>query len=250
MRDQTEGRAILGQIDKDPGYVRVAKAIEAEIVAGRLKVGELLPTEAELSGMLGVNRSTVREGIRALENAALVRRGEGKRLVISTPEPEVITKVNTRAMRMMRVSFMELWDVQMKLEPFAARLAAEHRTPEQADALQANVAALKANLDDDTFIIRSDVEFHGLIAEAAGNPVLSLATAPIGQLLYSATVDLYERVPQARHRLLAAHEAIARAIADGNADESESWAVRHIQDFKRGYEVGGFDMTAPLPMRG
>ncbi|MBD1544901.1 FadR/GntR family transcriptional regulator [Roseibium aggregatum] len=249
MQDQQEGQPILGQIDKDPGYIRVAKAIEAEIVAGRLKVGELLPTEAELSGLLGVNRSTVREGIRALENAALVRRGDGKRLVISAPEPHVITKVNTRAMRMMRVSFLELWEVQMKLEPFAAQLAAEHRTSDQADALQANVAELKANLDDDDFIIRSDVEFHRLISEAGGNPVLSLATAPVGQLLYSATVDLYARVPQARHRLAAAHEAIARAIADGDAHESERWAARHIQDFKRGYEVGGFDMTAPLPMR-
>jgi len=250
MQDQKEGRPILGQIDRDPGYLRVAKAIEAEIVAGRLKVGELLPTEADLSALLGVNRSTVREGIRALENAALVRRGVGKRLVISAPEPEVITQVNTRAMRMMRVSFLDLWEVQMKLEPYAARLAAEHRTPEQADALLANVAGLKANLDDDDFIIRCDVDFHRLIAEAAGNPVLSLATAPVGQLLYSATVDLYERIPQARHRLAAAHEAIARAIAAGDAIESERWAARHIRNFKRGYEVGGFDMTAPLPMRG
>jgi len=239
---------MLAQIDNDPGYVRVARALETEIICGRLKLGEALPTEAQLSVQLGVHRSTVREGIRSLENSGLVRRGAGKRLIVSAPEPEAMNQANSRALRLMRVSFAELWEVQMQLEPLAARLAAEHISPELEIALKNNVADLRKNLDDDDLVIRSDIEFHQLIAAAAQNAVLSLAAAPIGTLLLSATIDLYATVKQARHRLLEAHEAILEAVLSHDGDECARWMVNHIQDFKRGYETGGLDMTAPLPM--
>ena len=50
-----------------PAYRRVAEAVERDILCGRLKAGEPLGTEAALVAQFGVNRSTVREGIRLLE---------------------------------------------------------------------------------------------------------------------------------------------------------------------------------------
>lgn len=53
--------------------------IRAAILSGQYKPGERLPTEADLSSVLGVGRSTVREAIRVLEAEGLVdsRRGAG-----------------------------------------------------------------------------------------------------------------------------------------------------------------------------
>ncbi|MET3778062.1 GntR family transcriptional regulator [Rhizobium alvei] len=39
----------LRQVDIEPAYRRVARMIEEQIVAGRLKTGQLLPTEGELA---------------------------------------------------------------------------------------------------------------------------------------------------------------------------------------------------------
>ncbi|HQT47203.1 MAG TPA: FCD domain-containing protein [Acidocella sp.] len=237
---------MLTPIEKFPAYIRVAKAIESEIVEGRLNIGDQLPTEQALAQQLGVHRSTVREGMRALENAALLMRGPGKRLVVSAPPPEMIAEVNTRAIRFMHVTFRDLWEVQMTLEPFAARLAAERADDQLIAALAKNVAALEERLEDDVFIMENDVEFHRLVSEATGNPVMDMAGRPTGGLLLSATKDLYVAVPQARVRLLAAHKAIHAAIAAHDPKRSERWMQRHIMDFKRGYEVGGLDMGAPL----
>ena len=55
-----------------PAYQLVAEAIEREILAGRIRPGDPLGTEAELVKQFGVNRSTVREGIRLLEQGGLV----------------------------------------------------------------------------------------------------------------------------------------------------------------------------------
>ncbi|MGQ3675117.1 FadR/GntR family transcriptional regulator [Xanthobacter sp. TB0139] len=249
LTGENRDHPLLQQIDRDPGYKRVAKAIEAEITSGRLKVGEFLPAEADLAEQLGVHRSTVREGIRALESAALVRRAGGKKLMVCAPPAAAIERVNARAMSMMKVSFVELWEIQMKLEPFAARLAALRITPELKDALKKNVAALREHLQDDERVILLDIEFHGLIAAASQNTALELASAPTRTLVLNATTDLYNQVPQARHRLLQAHEAVLNAVLSGNADEAECWMKRHINDFRRGYEVAGFDMNAAIRLR-
>ena len=236
----------LPSVKTTPGYKRVADLIEAEIFAGRLPVGELLPTEHEMSKQLGVNRSTVREGIRALENSGLLRRVGGKRLEVVVPESASVARANTRALGMRAVSFKQLWDVQMQLEPFSARRAAENSNADAKERLGININALEEHLAEDAVIIRNDIEFHEIIAELADNEALSMALAPVTALIFSATVQLYKAVPAARHRLLGAHKAIGEAVIDGDADGAERWMTRHIQDFKRGYEIGNLDMDAPI----
>lgn len=238
----------LIQIDTDPTYKRVAKAIEQAILSGRLKSGDKLPTETELAAQLGVNRSTVREGIRALENSDLVARVGRKRLVVQVPHASEIARVNTRALGLMSVSFLNLWELQLQVEPFAAYAAAERIEQDILEALIENVAHLEENLADDDYVIESDIEFHQLVAKAASNAALSLITEPIGLLLFSASINLYEAVPQARHRLLGAHKAILAEIKRGDVRAARHWMVRHIEDFKRGYEVAGFDLHAPIPI--
>ena len=57
-----------------PRYAKIAAALRRAIAAGRYPVGAQLPTEHELCRQLGVSRFTVREAIRVLTSAGLVRR--------------------------------------------------------------------------------------------------------------------------------------------------------------------------------
>ena len=62
----------FGKLERLPAYRLVYDAIEGQILSGRLRVGDPLPPEVQLAGQFGVNRSTVREGIRLLEQSGLV----------------------------------------------------------------------------------------------------------------------------------------------------------------------------------
>ncbi|PAM97073.1 GntR family transcriptional regulator, partial [Streptomyces sp. Alain-F2R5] len=62
---------LFRRIDVAPAYQKVADAIEREIINGRIKPGEPIGTEQQLVEQFGVNRSTVREGIRVLEEGGL-----------------------------------------------------------------------------------------------------------------------------------------------------------------------------------
>jgi GntR family transcriptional repressor for pyruvate dehydrogenase complex len=230
----------------NPGYKRVADAIEQEILTGRLNAGDLLPTEAELAAQLGVNRSTLREGIRSLENAGLIRRTGGKRLAVCIPTHGDVAWSTSRALGLNKVTFLELWQVQMNLEPFAAALAAEHTSPALSEALERNIERMRDELDDDRAIIELDIAFHMLVAEGTRNRALVLSAKPIGMMLFSATLELYKLAPQARHRLLEAHRRIADAIQAGDAEVAREWMAKHIRDFRRGYDVAGMDLDRPI----
>lgn len=57
-----------------PRYMQIARDLRQAIADGRYPVGAQLPTEHELCRQLGVSRFTIREAIRVLSSAGLVRR--------------------------------------------------------------------------------------------------------------------------------------------------------------------------------
>jgi GntR family transcriptional regulator, transcriptional repressor for pyruvate dehydrogenase complex len=233
-------------IDAVPAYKRVADAIEQQILQKHLALGDILATEHQLAEQLNVHRSTVREGIRALEHAGLLRRVSGKRLMICAPNSRDIAWTTTRALGMNRVSFVEIWEVQMQIDPFAAGLAAQRGPDDLKRAIKNNVDETRKRLSDDTSIIELDVAFHRLVAEATLNRALITASRPISNLLFAATKELYQRLPQARDRLLFSHQQISDSIWAGNTARARDWMAKHMRDFRVGYQLANFDPHAPI----
>ena len=66
-----------------PVYAQVSDGIRAELVAGRLRPGDTLPTVRELALSLGVHHNTVAEAYRLLarEGWLDLRRGRGAQVV-------------------------------------------------------------------------------------------------------------------------------------------------------------------------
>jgi DNA-binding FadR family transcriptional regulator len=121
-------KALFDAIDAMPNYKRVTLAIEEQIISGKIKPGDALPTEHVLAEQLGVNRSTLREGLRALENVGFIKRAGAKKLIVSIPESSEMAQYTSRAMSLLSVTFAELWEMLLALEPLSARYAAQ-RSP-------------------------------------------------------------------------------------------------------------------------
>lgn len=58
---------------------KVFEQLTGEIVSGRLRAGTAIPSERELSEVLGVNRHVVREAVKRLEQIGLVKVAQGGR---------------------------------------------------------------------------------------------------------------------------------------------------------------------------
>ena len=140
------------------------------------------------------------------------------------------------------VTFRELWETIMAIEPATAALAARRRTAENLARITDNIARTRAALNDNKAIVALDIEFHSLVAQACGNRAIVLAREALTQLFYPAFKAVLTGVDIAGTRLLAAHEAIAQAIADSDVETTRKWMERHINDFRKGYEMSGFDI--------
>ncbi|HEY3509661.1 MAG TPA: GntR family transcriptional regulator, partial [Kribbella sp.] len=58
-------------------YELVLHRVEADLAAGRLRVGGRLPGERALAEQLGISRPSVREAVRVLEAMGVVRTATG-----------------------------------------------------------------------------------------------------------------------------------------------------------------------------
>lgn len=234
------------RIAASPAYRRVAEAVERDILSGRLKAGEPLGTEAALVEQFGVNRSTIREGIRLLEHSGLVRRDSSRRLWVQLPRTERLVTSVSRALVLHEVTFRELYDAALALQLATIDAAVEHATPEEIEALERNIDATAGRLGDATEVARLDAEFHALIGLASHNRVLQLAREPSELLVMSSAELILRNVAEAAGRLVHAHRMYVDAIRRRDRDAARLWARRHLEDWRRGFERAGKDLDRPI----
>jgi len=234
------------RISATPAYKLVAEAIERKILAGAIRPGEPIGTEAELVRQFGVNRSTVREGIRLLEHDGLIRRESNRRLSAGLPHYERLASRSTRALVLAEVTFRELYEAAMALQIATVEGAAKRATPEMIQAMEQNVACTAEVLGDAAAVAELDAEFHSLIGKASGNRVLQLAREPSDLLIYPTTELVLRQVKEGPARLLEAHRMMLDAIRRCDGDAARLWARRHINDWRKGFERAGNDMDRPI----
>jgi DNA-binding FadR family transcriptional regulator len=234
------------RIHSIPAYQLVAEAIERRILTGGIRPGEPIGTEAELVKQFGVNRSTVREGIRLLEHDGIIQRQSNRRLAVSLPHYERLASRTTRAMVLHEVTFRELYEASMALQLATIEGAALRATPGMIGALEENVERTAQVLGDAAAVAQLDTEFHSLIGKASGNRVLQLAREPSDLLVYPTTRMILERVPEGPPRLLQAHRMLLDAIRRHDAEAGRLWARRHVNDWRKGFERAGNDLDRPI----
>ena len=236
-----------------PAYKAVSAEIERIIVSGELEPGAPLPTEADLAQQFGVNRSTLREAIRQVEQEGLVERREGRRLFVALPGLIDFAPRAIRSLVLQQATFHELWEVAVVLEPLAARLAAQAAREEDLAALDSNLAAMEALVRDElagashnAALIELDVEFHAMVGRASRNRALMLAREPVSLLYNTTLAQMQAELPQMHARNLAAHQHIVKTLHAKAADDAEQWMRKHIIDFQRGFVLAQLDMHVPI----
>src|SRR4029079_568282 len=135
----TQVTARFERIKARPAYEMVAEEIERQILSGTLRPGDPIGTESELVRQFGVNRSTVREGIRLLEQSGLVAREASRRLSVSVPHYHGLATRMSRALILQQVTLTALWHTSRALEPAAVDQAMDNATEKDLAGLATNV---------------------------------------------------------------------------------------------------------------
>lgn len=147
---------------------QVADQLREKIATGELAVGDLIPTEMQLADDLGVSRNSVREALRSLVHAGLLRAraGQGTRVIAKSD----LAPALTRRLTMDRAD--DVAEVRAMFEREAARLAATRATGEQLAALRAAFDAREDATDAPAYAA-ADLHFHRVLLDASGNALLA-----------------------------------------------------------------------------
>jgi len=234
-------------IERAPAYMKVFRAIEEKISDGSLKDGAHLPTEAELCAQFGVTRSTVREGLRLLEQTGLIMRGPAKKFFIRRPVAADIAAAASKSFALGGVTFSEVFDALATLYPEAARLAAKRLAKADIAEIKKVGEVLKTAHDSDhEATVAGAVEFFQAVAKGLDNRVMLAMLQSLNMMIGESLRQVIAKAPKAKDRILNAQGKLVEAFERRDADLAAGWMEKHIADLKRGYDVARVDMDEAI----
>ena len=195
---------------------QVHDALLERIVSGELPAGARLPQEA-LAEELGVSRTPLREALARLASEGLVAFTPNRGATVAPRDFGDLEQA---------------WRARLVIEPGAAELAAARRDADAVERMRETVRRQRVVVDDVTTSFALNREFHLALVAASGNSHLT----QFAELLWLRRigVPIFARQARDRAHLLAwadAHEAIADAVAAGDAPAAARLTRDHIAAF-------------------
>ncbi len=163
---------MLKAVIKKRAYEDIVEQIRTLIKKERLKQGDQLPNERELSETFRVSRATVREAVLSLEMMKLVDRRQGNGTFVIASSEEALVRPLTASFFHEKDNLIDIFSFRKIIEPEIARLASQNRTSKEVIALARILKEQKKEVADDESPIQTDTHFHHLLARMAQNRVL------------------------------------------------------------------------------
>jgi GntR family transcriptional regulator, transcriptional repressor for pyruvate dehydrogenase complex len=156
----------------------IAAQVRSMVEDGRLKPGDRLPSERDLSLRLQVSRNTLREALRTLEHAGLIemRKGASGGAFVRTGSGGAIVTGLSDLYHLGAITPQQLTEARIWLNDIVVRVACERATEQDFEALDANVAAATRAHEAGRFDERQQLhrQFHVILAQATRNPIIAI----------------------------------------------------------------------------
>ena len=153
---------------------QIAASIAEAILDGAFPPGTTLPPERELAEQLGVNRTSLRQGLARIQQMGLIEARHGSGNVVRDPDGLIHPAVVKALVRKLGPDFLvELLEVRAAFGAIIGRLAAERGTDDDARELR---GALDAVRTAETSAVRqeADLAFFRVLIHATRNRALGL----------------------------------------------------------------------------
>lgn len=216
---------------------QIINQVRTAILEGKLKPGDRLPTEPELTAHFDVSRQTLREAMRALEYLGLleIRAGAGGGAFVSEVDMDTTKASLVNFLHFKELSIEHLSEIRKVLEPWAARLAAERMSDEEMGRLaEINQACRRALDDGDTETLRTqEILFHRTIANASRNPILILILDFIENMLEDIKIIL-KPDHDFSSGVVTAHQRVEAALQDRDPDRAAEEMLRDVSKVEEG----------------
>ena len=189
----------------------ICRSLRRAIVERALAPGDRLPEDA-LGERFGVSRTIARQALGRLAGEGLVELRRNRIAVVATPSWE---------------EARDTFEVRIGLERLVVRRLVGRLTPQQQAALLAHIDQEEAaGSGSEAGSIRLATEFHLILAEMTGSPVLQRYVAELGYRC-ALTLSLFAR-PHSAECAVNEHRTIVAALVAGDSKRAIALMDHHL----------------------
>ena len=206
------------------------------IKSGKVKTGEQLPTEKQLTETLGVSRTCVREAMKSLESLRLVSIRPRIGAIIQEPSPLNLLHAEHFSAAMHEQQTDVLLEFRRIMEVGLASLAAEKADELDLGAMAAALDSYHAEVQRHQIDCCTDMSFHAALAKASKNPIAEM----VWQMISSHLAPRLERtvvLPNVAAETLADHKKILQAVRSGSPTRARAAMRRHLDNADRVWRI-------------
>ncbi|MCD8099480.1 MAG: FCD domain-containing protein [Oscillospiraceae bacterium] len=205
------------------------------ILEGKIKKGEMLPSESKLCELFGVSRTTVRRALQVLAEQKIIRTERGRGSTVISDDFTYLNDGLRAKIRQYEGNFRYAVQVRRMLEPQIAHEAALSATAQDIDDLTAILELCRARHADGALTTADLRLFHLRLADTMQNPVL-VSMIELLISLCDSPPETQMQVPNpselAKPGVIEEHQAILDAIKDHSPEDAYFLMRKNIGTFK------------------
>lgn len=208
---------------------QVVEILTKEILTGQYRAGERLPSERELAARFETSRGAIREALKTLERVGIAKVQPGGTRVAPIGEAtlDVIGDLLEAQGQPGPELVADMIETLQALAVLAVRTTVQRAGDAELDALRAEIALLRASIEDvETFMESFSTLTHRFM-RTSGNLVLRLISNSLHMQLANRRRPIPERLEVDTDRLSELDEAL-RARSPANAAGAISHLVESI----------------------
>lgn len=206
---------------------KIANKIIDLIIDEDLKSGDKLPNEYNLAKELDIGRSTLREAVRSLESQNILEVRQGSGTYISKNIGVSNDPLGFKFIEDTKKLTEDLFTLRYILEPEVAMLAAQNRTEDEIEELEALAEKIEKTVKaSHDMHIELDIQFHSIIAKMSGNIGMINLVPIINQSIILYNNHYTNEISKVE--MIASHRQITKSIREKNPVRARYSMQRHI----------------------
>jgi GntR family transcriptional regulator, transcriptional repressor for pyruvate dehydrogenase complex len=225
----------LKSIQRVKVYEEISLQIKKLIDDGKLKPGDKLPPERELSEIFHVSRHSVREALRFLERSHLVNSMPGSGTFVAMNESDLNVELISNYLIKKTDKLAEIFQLRRIVEPQVAGLAAENACEDDLNQLKILLNKNKQFLEQKTInaqqFLKLDKKLHQVIAKASKNSIVPKFIERIRDLFAESRHESYQS--ESRMKISAkGHVDMIQAILEKNKTKATDLMEKHLVEIE------------------
>jgi len=213
-------------------YEDIVEQIRAQILSGRLRLGDKLPPERELVKIFQVSRNTLREAIKSLEQRLVLKSVPGSGTFVASGDDQAIVNFLASSLLKETSKLLEIFQVRRIFEPQVAALAAKNASPRDIQKLELLIEKQEVVSNSLSFdshsLIMLDNDFHLALAQASGNEIIGRIVEKINVILSDCREEAYQSELRTKMSI-AGHTKIVIALKKKDAKLAEKVTDDHLK---------------------